>query len=702
MKNRRITTIALVLALALSLCVPAFAANTAVLTRGAFVTALCELDPAAPSQARQERFADVPGTGALAQAVLWATEKGITDGCAEDRFAPDAPVTREQMVTMLYRNARALGQAPEGDWMFPLGFADADTVSVWADEAMQWAVMNRIIVGSDRGLEPKALATEKQLSIVLGRWKDFLAAAEGGFGAMLLFTSDVHCGVDQNFGFAGLWEVRNALRAQGYDVFLVDDGDSYQGEPLGTMTKGEAIIRLMEQTGYDLVIPGNHDFDYGMERFLDLTENAAFPYISCNFNYKGELVFEPWAIREIGGRKIGFVGVTTPMTFRESTPRYFKDESGEYVYGFLQDSTGEGVYSAVQNAADAARAAGAEYVFVLAHLGSEEVARPWRYADVLSHTRGIDAMFDGHSHDSECVSVRNLDGESVQRAACGTKLAGIGWGCIAPDGTVSTGLYSWNLDASAEETYGLGNVISAAVASAAAGLQEKLGEVVASSAVELTINDPVATDSSGKPIRMVRRAETNLGDLCADAYLDQSGADIAFVNGGGVRANIKAGDITLASILSVHPFGNAMCVIEVSGQQILDALEWGAHSMPGEFGGFPQVAGLSYEIHTDIESPCVADEYGAFVGIEGERRVRNVLVGGTPIDPQKTYTLAGHNYMLLENGDGYTMFNGAPVLQNCVKLDNQVLIDYITETLGGVIGDAYSDPAGQGRITVAG
>ena len=525
-------------------------------------------------------------------------------------------------------------------------------------------------------------------------------AAERTTDAVILFTSDIHCGIDQGFGYAGLQQIRDYLVAQGDDVILVDDGDNIQGEPIGTMTKGEALVDLMNQMGYEIAIPGNHEFDYGMDQFLALTEKADFPYISCNFNYKGELVFEPYVIRELGGAKIAFVGVTTPETLTSSTPRYFQDEEGNYVYGFFQDETGEGVYSAVQNAVDAARAEGAEYVIVMGHMGNEEACRPWTYADVIEHTNGIDVFLDGHSHDTNQVVMKNKDGGEVLRSACGTKLACIGYCRIAADGTVTTGLYTWNNEVPAPALLGLENEMSQAVAAASGTLSEKLQEVVASSVVDLTISDPIEVDANGRPIRMVRRAETNLGDLCADAYLAQSGADVAFVNGGGVRVNISAGDITLNDILKVHPFGNAMCVIEVSGQQILDALEWGARSVPSENGGFLQVAGLSYEIHSYLESPCIADENGLFVGIEGERRVQNVLVAGEPIDPEATYTLASHNYMLLDHGDGYTMFDGAPLLQDCVKLDNQVLIDYITETLGGVIGEEYEDPTGQGRIVI--
>lgn len=531
----------------------------------------------------------------------------------------------------------------------------------------------------------------------------FVAFAEGEEtrpDIVILFTSDVHCGIDQGFGYAGLEQIRDGLVAQGNVVILVDDGDNIQGEPIGTMTKGEALVELMNEAGYEIAIPGNHEFDYGMEQFLSLTEKAKFQYISCNFNKDGELVFEPYVIKELGGAKVAFVGVTTPKTLTSSTPKYFQNEKGEFVYGFFQDETGEGVYKAVQKAVDDARADGAEYVIVLGHMGNEEECRPWTYADVIENTTGIDAFLDGHSHDTEQVTMKNKDGEDVIRSACGTKLACVGYCRIAGDGKITAGVYKWNNDTSAPELLGITNDMSKAVDKASNALNEKLKEVVATTQVKLTINDPEAVDENGKPIRMVRRAETNLGDLCADAYRAQSGADIAFVNGGGVRVNIEAGDITLNDILKVHPFGNAMCVIEVTGQQILDALEWGARNVPGENGGFLQVSGLTYEIHTYIDTPCKQDENTLFAGIEGERRVQNVLVNGKPIDPKATYTLASHDYMLLNQGDGYSMFGGCKLLQDRVKLDNQVLIDYIVDTLGGTVGEQYDNPYGEGRIVI--
>ncbi len=521
---------------------------------------------------------------------------------------------------------------------------------------------------------------------------------------VILYTSDVHCGIDQGWGYAGLYAVKESLSKDNY-VLLVDDGDAIQGEPIGTMTKGEAIIDIMNAVGYDIAIPGNHEFDYGMERFLELTQKANFPYISANFNKDGELIFAPYAIKEFDGVKIGFVGITTPTTPRSSTPKYFMNDEGEFIYGFMQDETGEALYAAVQKAVDDARAEGAQYVIAMAHLGDEDECRPWRYLDVIGNTTGIDALLDGHSHDTEQVVMKNKAGEDVVRTACGTKLAHIGRLTIAKDGKISSELYSWNQNIAAPKMLGLQNAAGEAVAAASEVLTSKLNEVVASTTVDLIIYDPVAKTDDGKSVRIIRRTETNLGDLCADAYLDQSsGADIALVNGGGIRVPINKGDITLNDILKVHPFGNSLTVIEATGQQVLDALEWSVHAMPGEFGGFDHVAGLTFEFDATIPSPCTQDDHGFFTGMEEgvERRVRNVLVAGEPIDPAKTYKVVSHDYQLLNNGDGYTMFDGAPVLQESVKLDNQVLIDYITGTLGGVVGEGYENPYGQGRIVSVG
>lgn len=524
------------------------------------------------------------------------------------------------------------------------------------------------------------------------------AAATGDI--VVLFTSDVHCGVDQGWGYAGLQQIRNTLESKGDQVLLVDDGDAIQGEAIGTLSSGKAVAELMSKAGYDVAIPGNHEFDYGMENFLEIAGNSTFPYICCNLMKDGETVLEPYMIFDKGGKKVAFIGVTTPRTITSSTPKYFQDENGNFIYDFLQaDKTGQAVYDAIQKSADNARAEGADYVILLGHLGMYAADKPWDYASVAANTSGIDAILDGHSHDSDQVKVKNKDGAEIPRSACGTKMKSIGWLRISgEDGSLTTGLYNWSNDVSATELLGLDNDMSKAVAAAMEDVDKQLAVVIGKTTVDLTIFDPQTKNDDGQPVRLVRRAETNLADLVADAYRDQTGADVSIVGGGTVRADIPAGDITRGDVLSVMPFTEDLCVCEVTGQQILDALEWGVHKMPDEFGGFMQVSGMSYEIDTSIPSSCTSDENGLFAGVDGERRVKNVKVGDEPIDPAATYTLASDKYHITEQGDGFTMFSEEDVVRT-VMVDNESAMKYIEETLGGVVGEEYADPYGTGRIT---
>ena len=459
----------------------------------------------------------------------------------------------------------------------------------------------------------------------------------------------------------------------------------------------------MNAMGYDVAIPGNHEFDYGMQTFLDLAEKAEFPYISCNFTYKDELVFEPYVILEAAGLKIAFVGVSTPETITSSTPSIFMDDSGEFVYGFMRDATGEAVYAAVQSAVDAARAEGADLVYVMGHMGNAEYSRPWTYADVIEHTRGIDVFLDGHSHDTDLVNMLNVDGESVVRAAVGTKLSCIGYSHISAEGEIlETGVWSWPNNSPVPDLFGIENDMTPEVEAAYAAMQESVGRVLAHVNYDLLIFDPVERDSSGNAIRMVRRAETNMGDFCADVIRAQTGADIAMIGGGGVRSNFYKGDVTYGDVISVWPYENSICIIEATGQQILDALEWGAQAVPGEHGAFMQVSGMTYEVDVSVPSGCKADENNIMTGIEGARRVKNATVGGEPLDPEKTYTVAGPSYWIIEHGDGVTAFDGAAVVQESAGVDNLIMLDYLTNVLGGDVGPDYADPYGQGRITILG
>ena len=527
-----------------------------------------------------------------------------------------------------------------------------------------------------------------------------LAAAEGlTHDVLVLFTSDIHCGVDQGFTLVGLKAIKDTAEARGKHVLLVDDGDAVQGEAIGVMTQGMLPIELMNAVGYDAAVPGNHEFDYGMDRFFELAEAANFPYISCNFRKEGKLVFDPYIIKEFEGVKIAFVGASTPETLVSSTPRYFQDEKGNFIYDFTQGGDGSEFYAAVQKAVDDARAEGAQYVFLIAHLGNEASVKPYLYSDVIEHTNGINAVLDGHSHDTNKVVMKNKDGETVIRQACGTKMACIGWLQIsAKDGSVDTGLYKWDNDLNVPALLGIENELNDLMLEKSAWVTETLSAEVGTSAVKLTIDDPEAKDSSGQPIRLIRMAETNLGDFVADAFLAASGADVAVANGGCIRTSIEAGKITAYDLLAVFPFGNKMMMAEVTGQQLLDALEWGASAVPEENGAFLHVAGLSYEIHTYIESTCTKNDDGMFTGVAGERRVKNVLVGGEPLDPDQIYKVASLSYVMVDHGDGHTAFDGGKIIWESEETDREILTNFIKNNLGGVIGAEYEAPYGQERI----
>ena len=508
--------------------------------------------------------------------------------------------------------------------------------------------------------------------------------------AVILFTTDVHCGVSDGVGYAGVAGVRAALEEAGKDVLLVDVGDAIQGAPLGSLSEGEYVTRVMNELGYDAAVPGNHEFDYGMERFLELAENASFPYVAANFMSleTGESVFPAYVMLEAGGYQFAILGICTPKTITSSTPVYFQNDAGEFIYGFCQDDSGEALYACVQAAADEARAQGADYVVAAAHLGIDISCSPWTSSELIENTTGIDAVLDGHAHQViEGEWVKNKDGEDVLLTSTGTKLERLGALCVGGDGALSAVSI-----AAVDE-----GMIDADMVEFIAGIEGELAEVtetvVATSEVDLVIEDPETGE------RIVRTAETNLGDLCADAYRAVTGADVAMVNGGGVRASIAAGEITYGDIISVHPFGNEVCMVETTGAQILDALEMGCSALPGEFGGFQQVSGLTYEIDMNVDSSVELDENGMFVGVTGERRVKNVYVGDEPLDPEKTYTLASHNYMLKNGGDGFNMFVDDELILEDIMLDNEALTTYIVDTLGGVIGEEYADPYGQGRIT---
>lgn len=514
---------------------------------------------------------------------------------------------------------------------------------------------------------------------------------------VILHTNDVHCGINQTvkedkvtgIGYAGVAAYKTEMEAQygEANVTLVDTGDAIQGEAIGTLTKGSAIVEIMNKVGYDLAIPGNHEFDFGMDNFLDLAKNKAeYTYLCCNFtDLKGNAVFDAYKVIDYGDVKVAYVGIDTPETFTKSTPTYFQNDKGEYIYSFQQGKNGKDLYTAVQKAIDAAKKDGADYVVAMGHLGDNGSTEEWKAQTVIANTTGIDVFIDGHSHEQIEKTVANKDGKDVVWAQTGTKLANIGKVVIDTETKEITHELVSGYDKQDE-------AVAAFIKEKNDAFDAQKKEVVAKSEVELTING-----ADGK--RLVRSGETNLGDLCADAYRVMLGADVAFVNGGGVRAIISAGDVTYENIINVHPFGNEGCLVETTGQKILDALEFGSKNYPEESGGFLQVSGLTYTIDSTIPTSVVMNDEKEFVKVDGDYRVKDVKVNGEPLDVNKTYTLASHNYMLKSGGDGFVMFKSDKLLKDSVMIDNAILINYIKDELKGVVtAEKYGKPAG--RITI--
>ena len=606
----------------------------------------------------------------------------------------------------------------------------------------------------------KSMRKRRALSLWLTLVMVLTMALGGSFTAfaadhdiVVLYTNDVHCGVDDNIGYAGLALYKRQMQRETPYVTLVDAGDAIQGAPIGTISDGGYITEIMNKVGYDFAIPGNHEYDYGMDRFLELAGQLACGYTSCNFmNLRtGTTVFAPYRMFTYGDTSVAFVGATTPESFTKSTPAYFQDAGGNYIYGCCEDDSGQGLYNQIQAAADSARGAGADYVILVGHLGENGVTDRWSSDRIIGNTRGIDAVIDGHSHETvPGKTVKNADGRDIPITQTGTKLKDIGKLTIKTDGTITTELvsevpavdtardyvvqkndslsriaarelgdpnrwidiYNHNLNKLGDPNVlpvGLSIVIPGScvvedgkaldfgtnqlIKQIQGKYNETLKAVIGHTDVELTVNNPATGE------RAVRRAETNLGDLTADAYRVMLGAEIGLSNGGGVRASIKAGNITFNDALAVFPFGNMGCVVEVTGQQIKDALEMAARNCPEENGGFLHVSGMTYTIDTSVKSSVKLDDKGNFTGVTGPYRVTDIAVNGEPLDLNRTYTVASHNYMLKSGGDGMAMFKGSNVIKDEVMVDVDILAGFI-KRLGGNVGAEYANPAGQGRIAI--
>ncbi len=529
-----------------------------------------------------------------------------------------------------------------------------------------------------------------------------ITAVAGTQETVILYTNDIHCAIEN---YPLLAAYRAELIAQGKNVVLVDAGDAIQGEVIGSMTEGEAVVDIMNSVGYDYAVPGNHEFDFGMERFLDLANNVAeYDYISSNFYHLPTVnpVFAPYSIEDFGDYQIAFVGISTPETITKSTPEYFKDENGSYIYGFPVYPGGmsdEILYENIQDSVDNAINDGADFVVAVGHTGILETTEGWKSTDIIANTEGIDYYIDAHSHETvESAVYKNENGEDVVLSSTGTKFESFGALTISGDISEFELVDPDNINIGAMSTDA--RFAYSSVKNKVDGYNEEIAylyEEIGTSEAKL-----VAYDTDGT--WAVRKRETNMGDFVADAYRSVTGADIAIANGGGIRADIDEGTVTRKMLMDVNAFNNAMCVLEITGQQLIDVLEHGARNCPESLGSFFQVSGVAFEIHTYLESPVITDTLENFIGIDGtkERRVQNVFVNGEPVDLSKKYTLAGSTYVLLQGGDGLTMLEGATVLQNeNLPCDSEMLIEYFTETLNGIIpAEQYGNPDGSARISI--
>ena len=521
---------------------------------------------------------------------------------------------------------------------------------------------------------------------------------------VILYTNDVHGYIDEPLGYSVLKHIREDLEQQYDHVLLVDGGDHIQGTAYGAMDQGEHIIALMNAAGYDIATLGNHEFDYGMERCEALRSMADYPYVDCNFyretnGVRGENVLESFKIFPMGQEKVAIVGVLTPESFTKSTPAFFQDGKGNYIYGISAGEDGSALYADVQKAVDAARQQGATWVVGLGHLGVDPASEPYTSRAVIKNISGMDVFIDGHSHTEVPGEwVEDKEGSQVMLTQSGSYFDHIGMVILHADGSVDTDFITAEeiLDGEDKVTgYTLKSRLYAGsyekdpqvedIQQEWIGeIQESLGKVVGRTELKL--------DNFRDGERLVRRQETNTGDFTADALywlFDSMGLSVdgAVSNGGGIRNQAPVtGDISYLTCKEIHTFNNVACLQAVTGQQLLDALEWGARvaGTGEECGGFLQVSGICYEIDPSVPDTTKKDEKGVWTGSPtGAYRVHDVKIYNQernrwdPLDLQKTYHLAGYNYTLRNGGDGFQMFAGAKNELDFVMEDYMVLASYI-------------------------
>lgn len=503
---------------------------------------------------------------------------------------------------------------------------------------------------------------------------------------VIIFENDVHCAVD---GYAKLVALREQQRDMTPYVTTVSSGDFVQGDVVGSLSKGENIVAIMNEVGYDVVTLGNHEFDFGIPQLLKLKDSLDASVVSTNFcDFRtGRFVFLPYHIIRYGEVDIAFMGFTTTTTSTLVASRTFLDEDGQIAYGFSRPT----FYEKAQYQINQARKDGADYVVVLSHLGDSDRGEHPSSVSLIARTTGIDAVLDGHDH---CVLpdslVKNLKGEPVLLASTGLKFQNIGLLTLSTEGKFTSCLVpSFEVEASEEMQ---------AFVEAVKEKTLKEGERV------IGMNEQVLSPDDALGNRLVRHRETNIGNFCADAFREVLNVDVALINGGGIRADLPQGKITYNHLLSVFPFNNKACTATMTGQQLVDALEFSVSSLPLEDGSFMQASGVKFVVDTTVPTPIKIDEHHLFAGVgEGKRRVSQVQIWDKasrqylPIDLNRTYTLASCDYQIKNLGCA-GIFRYATLLEDHLPQDVEVLATYIRQVLGGQIGRTYQST--EGRITI--
>ena len=502
---------------------------------------------------------------------------------------------------------------------------------------------------------------------------------------IILYENDVHCAVD---GYANFAALKDEMKAAHKYVTVVSNGDFVQGGSLGASSHGRNIINIMNEVGYDYVTLGNHEFDYGIPRQMELMEALNAECLCCNFKdlRTGKQLYDSYHIVNYGGFDVAFVGMSTPYTINSSTPTYFKDENGNFVYSFCIDN----FYELVQDAVNSARKEGADFVVVLSHLGDEDEGEGGiNSPSMIENTYGIDVVLDGHSHSVILDSiVKNKNGENVTLTSTGTKFQYMGVLSINPNGTFKTDLIP-------TESYTKKNpTVLKVTEEIKEGYKKVAEQVIFTSDVKLAAYDDQKN-------RIVRNQETNIGNFCADAYRTVFNTDIAFLGGGSIRADLPKGDVTFNDLYTMFPFENGTCKGELTGELLLDILEHSVSIAPGEFGGFQQVSGLRFEYDSSIPSPVVYDADHSFAGVDGERRVKKVEILNNetgkyePLVPEKTYTFAASSYIAIDHGDGFAMMNRCTNIQDAGVLDTDIIQSFLENYKNNHVGTEYEGTEGR-------